>query len=253
MGILRVILIALGAFGILDTAAISLRSNPNLGVLLPAILGAPLLLTGIFLPQLTRWARDGFGAVCKWAFLGGYALLFLAFFATSMLINTAASHTAPAGADALIVLGAGLHGDRPTLVLTRRLNTAYDYLMESPETVAVLSGGQGDGETVTEAGAMAKYLIGRGIPPERLIEEGQSTNTSENFAFSAELIRERFGDDAEIAFVTTDFHVYRASRVAARQGVEVQGVAAPDVWYIRLNNHLRESVAIWAYWAAGRI
>lgn len=253
MGILRVILIALGAFGILDTAVISLRSNPNLGVVLPAILGAPLLIAGIFLPQLARWARGGFGAACKWVFFGGYALLFLAFLATSMLINTAAAHTAPAGADALIVLGAGLHGNRPTLVLARRLNTAYDYLMESPETVAILSGGQGDGETVTEASAMAEYLIARGIPPERCIQEGQSANTSENFAFSARLIRERFGDDAKIAFVTTDFHVYRAGRVAARQGLEVRGVAAPDVWYIRLNNHLRESVAIWAYWAAGRL
>lgn len=250
---LRFLLIALGAFGILDTFLISLRSNLNLGVVLPAILGLPLLLAGLFLPLLARWGQAGLGAVLKWIFLGGYALLALAFLATSAVIASAASERAPAGADALIVLGAGLHGDRPTLVLSRRLDTAYDYLLESPDTVAILSGGQGEGETTSEAHAMARYLIARGIDPARCIEEDQSRSTSENFAFSAQLIEERFGPAAALAFVTTDFHVYRAGKVAARQGVVAVGLAAPDVWYIRLNNTLRECVAIWGYALTGQI
>ena len=51
-------------------------------------------------------------------------------------------------------------------MLSNRLDTAYDYAAAHPDTVLVVSGGQGDGESVTEASAMAGYLIRRGIPRE---------------------------------------------------------------------------------------
>ena len=139
-------------------------------------------------------------------------------------------------------------------MLSNRLDTAADYLESHPDTICVVSGGRGDGESVTEASAMKKYLVERkGIDPARVIEEDRAENTRENFAFSKALIDEKLGSDAAIAFVTTDFHVFRAGRVAEKAGICATGIAAPDVWYIRLNNFLRESVGIVVYGLRGDI
>ncbi|HOF94898.1 MAG TPA: YdcF family protein, partial [Clostridia bacterium] len=59
--------------------------------------------------------------------------------------------------------------------------------------------------------------------------------------------------ELKLGFVTTDFHVYRAGRTAKKLGITAFGISAPDIWYLSLNNCLRESVAIWAYLLMGRI
>ena len=59
---------------------------------------------------------------------------------------------------------------------------------ENPETKAVLSGGKGDGESITEAQAMCNYLVEHGIDRERLILEEKSTSTTENLKFSLGMI-----------------------------------------------------------------
>jgi len=250
---MRVGLILLGALGVLDTVFVSQLSNMNLGVLLPGLIGLPLLLLGIFYTPFLSWAKTGIGKLVKWLLICGYGLAAIAFLCTGLLIHRAANRPLPLQADVLVVLGAGLRGERPTMVLTKRLDTAKEYLDAHPETIAILSGGKGDGETISEAEAMFRYLKQHGVPEERCIKEDASTNTRENFAYSQKLIRERFGQDASIAFVTTDFHVCRAGMVAKKQGIDAVGIPAPDVWYIKPNNVLRECVAIWAYWLSGRI
>ena len=251
--LLRVALLTLGAFGVLDTLCIACISNMNLGVWLPGIMGLPLLLIGLFLPKLSAFFTSAAGNFLKWLFIAGYALAFVLFTATCVLIHAAANKKAPQGAAAVIVLGAGLRGERPTLVLKRRMDTAIAYLNENPASVAILSGGKGEGERISEAEAMARYFAQKGIPTSRFIKEDQSESTQENFLYSLAIIRDRFGADASVAFVTTDFHVYRAQRVAQKLGMHVNGIAAPDVWYISLNNHLRECVAVWEYAFKGKI
>ena len=251
--LVRIMLIVIGAFGVLDTMLISLVSNLNLGVLLPGMIGLPPLLIGLFLPSLSGFFASTAGGIVKFVLLGGYCLAFLLFTGTWILLDTAAARTAPAGADAVIVLGAGLRGERPTLVLQRRMDTAIAYLAKNQGTVAVLSGGKGEGEYISEAEAMARYFTQNGVSEARFIREDASTNTRENFLYSNRIIRERFGQGASIAFVTTDFHVYRAERVAKNQGIAAHGIAAPDIWYISLNNHLRECVALWMYAITGII
>ncbi|MBR0507516.1 MAG: YdcF family protein [Clostridia bacterium] len=248
MKVLRIICIAVGAFLVLDTLIVSMLSNFNLGVILPAILGLPLLLLGIFLPQM----QGGFLAFLKWFLLGCYALGTVFLIVMGVLMGSAAKRADKVDADALIVLGAAVHGDRVTWVLSNRLDTAADYLAAHPDTVCVVSGGRGDGESVTEASAMRKYLVERkGIDPDRILVEDRATSTLENFEFSGAMIEERLGPDAKIAFVTTDFHVFRASRVAKKAGIDAVGIAAPDVWYIRLNNFFRECVGITVYGLRG--
>lgn len=250
---LRIALISLGAFGVLDTFLVSFLCNINLGVLMPALLGLPLLLTGLFLPRWTGFFACGFGRVIKWLLVAGYGLFFLLFAVTSILLHFAAVKPPPMDADAVIVLGAGLRGDKPMLVLRQRMDTAIAYMQNNPKAIAILSGGKGEGENISEAEAMARYFKEKGVPASRYIKEDDSTSTQENFQYSREILRERFSPDAVVAFVTTDFHVYRAGRVAEKLGLQVYGIAAPDVWYLSPNNYLRECIAIWVYALTGVI
>ncbi len=252
MNPLRILLIAIGIIGIIDTLLISFISNLNIGVLLPGLLGLPLLLLGLFFPQLLL-AAPKFALFIKWAALCGYTLLILAFWITWAKIDRAASLPAPQHLDAVIVLGAGLRGERPSLILTRRMDVAISYLQTHPGCMAILSGGKGSDEHISEAEAMSRYFLVHGIPQNRFILEDQSTNTRENFVFSKGIIDDTFGPSAQIGFVTTTFHVFRASRVALNFGIQAHGMSAPDIWYLTLNNHLRECVAIWAYALTGRI
>ena len=249
MKLMRTLCLAVGGFLVLDTLIVSCLSNYNLGVILPAILGLPLLLLGLF------WGRMDAGF---WLFVRrlvlicyGAGCVFLLFLGSLML--RAMDRDEHDDYDALIVLGAAVHGDRVTWVLSNRLDTAYDYAVDHPGATLVVSGGQGSGETVTEASAMAKYLIARGIDPARILLEDRAESTAENFAFSKALIDEQLGPDASIAFVTTRFHVYRAGRVAQKGGIAARGLGAPDVWYLAINNFLRECVGICWYTVKGWI
>ena len=249
MKLFRILCLVVGGFLVLDTIVVCFLSNYNLGVILPAVLGAPLLLLGLFWP----WMDAGFWLFLRRAILVCYGLgcLFLLFLGSLML--RAIDRGEHGDYDALIVLGAAVHGDRVTWVLSNRLDTAYDYAVEHPKTVLVVSGGQGDGESVTEASAMAGYLTRRGLDPSRILLEDRAESTAENFAFSKAIIDENLGPDASIGFVTTRFHVFRAGAVARKGGIAARGLGAPDVWYIAVNNFLRECVGICWYTLKGWI
>lgn len=153
----------------------------------------------------------------------------------------------------LIVLGAAVYQDQPSLTLVRRLEGARDYLNACPESVAIVSGGMGPGETVTEAEAMRKWLIENGIDGERVLLEPRATSTKENLAFSFEIIRER-GDEpnGNVAIASSAYHLYRAKSMARLQGVEAAGVAAPWGYpTVMLNYFIREAFGVTHLWVFG--
>lgn len=162
---------------------------------------------------------------------------------------------APDDVEYLVVLGAGLHGDVPSLSLTDRLEGALAWLEAHPDCVAVVSGGQGPGETMTEGEAMGIWLEARGIDPSRIIVEDRATSTQENLEYSFALIRGRSGEpDGNCAIVTSEYHLYRAKALAARQGVECFGVAARTSWpTLMLNYFIREGFAVTYYRLTGEI
>ena len=162
---------------------------------------------------------------------------------------------APDDVEYLVVLGAGLHGDVPSLSLTDRLEGALAWLEAHPDCVAVGSGGQGPGETMTEGEAMGIWLEARGIDPSRIIVEDRATSTQENLEYSFALIRGRGGEpDGNCAIVTSEYHLYRAKALAARQGVECFGVAARTSWpTLMLNYFIREGFAVTYYRLTGEI
>lgn len=252
-GLFRAFLIIAGLALIADTLFVMTRSNINLGVIMPAVIGAPLLIIGLALPLVEKLCRKS--KLARFiAFLVSLAyLLFALLFAATtglILINSAEPDD---GADALIVLGAGVHGNYPTLTLKYRLDAAADYLEANPDTVAVVSGGQGQDEARSEAAVMRDYLVSHGIDEDRVLVEDESQSTAENFRFSKRIIDEKLGEDASVVFVTTRFHVFRAERVAKRAGVDAEGIPAKGVWYITPNDYLRECAAIVVYFLTGEI
>ncbi|MBR2842244.1 MAG: YdcF family protein [Lachnospiraceae bacterium] len=250
MRIFRLVLLVIGFLLIADTLIVSTLSNFNLGVVLPAFFGIPMVLIAILLPQM----KTGILCILKWAAAAGYAIAGIIFLVCGILMASAAKPASSVEADAVIVLGAAVHGEKVTWVLSNRLDTAADYLNSHPDAIAVVSGGQGNGEDIPEGIAMKKYLMERrGIAEERILTEAEATNTRENFAFSKELIDREIGTDAKVAFVTTDFHVFRAGKVAKTTGLDAIGMAAPDVWYIRINNFMRECIGICVYAIRGDI
>lgn len=177
----------------------------------------------------------------------------LAFAAVETPIIAAAHTDADTDCKYLVVLGAGLHGSVPSLSLTDRLSAALAYLTEHPDTVAVVSGGQGPGENMTEAEAMAIWLEAKGIEPARIIEEREAVSTTENLANSFALIRER-GDepDGNTAIVTSEYHLYRAKLMAKDLGVTAYGVAGNTSWpTLKANYFIREAFAVAYYWVFG--
>ncbi len=142
------------------------------------------------------------------------------------------------GMDFIIVLGAQVKGRKITKSLGKRLEAAAAYLEENPTTKTIVSGGRGPGEEITEAEAMAAYLSARGISSEKILKEDKSTNTEENIRFSKQYIR---NDKARVAVVTNGFHIFRALRLARKQGFTgIQGIAAPSDPLLSVNYYVRE-------------
>lgn len=154
----------------------------------------------------------------------------------------------------VIVLGAGLNGETPSISLSDRLHAAATYLKNNPDAVAVVTGGIGEGETITEAEAMQRALVGAGILPERILKEEQAKNTRENIIYSLALIREREGGTlpAQIAILSSEYHLYRAGYLAAQ--CEVSAVLIPartSLSILRFNYFFREAFAVWNLWLFG--
>ena len=144
-------------------------------------------------------------------------VLFISLFTKLKLNSIKRDTTTP---DYLIILGAGLYGDYPSQILRYRLDSGIELLSVLPEDVKVIvSGGQDPGETITEAEAMKRYLVDRGIDETRIIKEESSTNTLENLENSMELIREIDNkENLSITLVTSTFHTYRSKLLAERVG-----------------------------------
>lgn len=146
----------------------------------------------------------------------------------------------------LIVLGCKVNGETPSIMLEGRLNSAYKYLAEHPNTVCILSGGQGNDEYITEAEAMKRYLVSKGIDEDRLIKEEKSINTDENIRFSKQIIEENSLPN-NIVIATDGFHQMRAGITADKYGLTPYSASSVTVWYLFPTYYVRELYGLMKY------
>lgn len=148
--------------------------------------------------------------------------------------------------DYIIVLGAQVRESGPSVVLKYRLDAAIDYLNENPNTVCIVSGGQGANEPFSEAEGMAVYLKENGIDENKILLEDKSKSTVQNIQNSKNLMEESYNG---VGIVTNNFHVFRAVRIAKTQGLQgVCGIAADSNPVYLPNNVLRECIGILKDW-----
>ena len=148
----------------------------------------------------------------------------------------------------VIVLGCGIRGERVSLGLAKRLNRAAEYHLENPDTVIIVSGGQGPQEDITEALAMKRYLVDKGIDESKIIMEDRSTSTQTNFKYSYEIMMEMGLPTDSVVFVTNAYHIYRAATYAKAQGLTVNHLGTDTTWYTVPMNYMREMLAVVKMW-----
>lgn len=237
----------LAIFFLIDSILRGLRSSFTVGVLMVYCITAALWVYAIFHKQIDAFCAHGVGRVLKILFFCGCTVFagLLVFVAVSGYTNTARHDE-----KAVIVLGAGLRGTRVSNVLARRLDAAYDYYLENPDAVIVVTGGQGPGEDIPEAQAMKAYLVQKGVPAGQILEENKSTSTEENFRFARAILEANgFDAGAPVAYVSNAFHCYRAGKYAALAGFsDVRAVPASISASSILSCYLREVMALLYYW-----
>jgi Uncharacterized conserved protein len=177
----------------------------------------------------------------KWISVLYYTLfaVFLALFVVveAQIITTMNTQPEP-DADYIIVLGAAVRGDEPTTPMLLRIDRAYDYMEENPDTILIASGGQGKTENMSEAECIRLYLTDWGIPDSRIIKEDKSTSTEENISNSFALIPESAG---RVGILTNSFHLYRALLIAHGQGYDnVFGIPARTLLPLGIHYTVRE-------------
>lgn len=237
----------LGLVGIFDTIfVLALNGGINLGTLLPGFLGATILFWGLKRDYLKRHLlRDRFLRFRRLVRLSILMLLTSFILIESLLLyNT--KDPVPSQVDYLIILGAGLNGDKLSWTLWERVNKGLRILQDNKDMRVVVSGGKGHGEWITEAEAMQRYLVEQGIAKERIIKEEQSTSTMENFRYTRELLGQQssYEPSEPVLVITNDFHMFRAKILARRNGLNPVGVPSPTPWYLRPNAYLREYFAV---------
>ena len=149
----------------------------------------------------------------------------------------------------MVVLGAKVNADGPSVSLWDRISGAYEYLAEHLDVIAVVSGGQGTDEPITEAECMYRELVSLGIDPKRILREEEATSTWENFKFSLDLIEEKTGTrPVKLGVLSSEYHLFRASLFAKACNVEFVGIPAKTSRPFQAINHfMREVAGVWHY------
>ncbi len=173
----------------------------------------------------------------------------LIFTVTGGLILHASLGDPQADCPYIIVLGAQVRADAPSASLKERIDAAYDYLIAHPQTTAIVSGGIGEDEHISEALCMYQELTAMGIAPERIIMEDQAASTWDNLSYSLDIIENRTGTRPDtVGVVSSEYHLFRTSMQAQEHNLTIQGIPAKTGSFDRfLNYFIREIAGVWHY------
>lgn len=241
-------LAALGGLLLAQSAYLVSVKVTHLGVILPASLGAALVLLGTAQQPWQRWlARQPLRQLAwKWVQAGFWLwLASLAAFFGFLAQRQQAQNSAGQVPQVIVVLGSSTPNAQPSPTLVERLELAYALALQHPAAQVIVSGGIDFGQTVSEASVMAAYLERRGLDKGRILREERSTSTHENLVFSLRLLPGAQAAQLPMLLVTSDFHTLRARWIAKKAGwTHVITAGAPTPLYMRYNAWLREYFAL---------
>lgn len=237
--ILSVILIVIGAVLLIwylwPIAAGILNEGNMVG-----ILGSgALILFGVFFAKIPTVPRN-----IILALIVVFALVVVAPISYNM--GRYANYKTDDGAQTVIVLGCKVRGDVPSKFLYDRCLAAVKYLNDNPDAVVIASGGQGPGENISEAQCIENILVENGIDKSRIYKEEKSTNTSENIAFSKEIIKNNNLSE-KVVIATNEFHEYRAKLYCDREELDFHSKCSYTPRYSFLAFATREMLGVVKY------
>ena len=199
------------------------------------------LLVGyiFYWPRVATYTHDNILLNTIYVYVSLVVLYFLCI-AMSYLVSSVLNfiNILPRKIDYVVVLGAGLIGERVTPLLASRIKKGIKVYKDNPGSKLIMSGGQGPDEVVSEAFAMKNYALEQGVDEKYIILEDKSTSTEENIIFSKKFIPA----DKSFAVVTNYYHVYRALVQARTLGFRCIGYGAPTKFYFSLNAFIREFI-----------
>lgn len=145
----------------------------------------------------------------------------------------------------IIILGAGLiDGYKVSKLLGGRIDAAIDiYHNSSNKPKIIPSGGKGSDEKISEAAAMKNYLLEKGIPEEDIVLEDESATTYENIINSKRIL-DSYEGEKNVIVVSSNYHVYRALKIAKKAGLKCTGAGGHVAFYYWPSAVIREYAAI---------
>ena len=232
-GCFRLVLLIIGILVLLNAVMMLFVSNLYMVLAIQAGAAVCLILYAVFIRKIPKAIHITAAVIC---------LLPVSFSAFLFIYGNTSN--ADYSEDVIIVLGAGVRGETVSAVLARRLDAAAEYLTVNPDATVIVCGGLGDRAVITEAEAMERYLVSKGVPIHRIIREGMSTSTYENLAFAGEILQWHFPDGFRAVVATNDFHLFRAVTLARHAGFSANRIGATTPLSTLPQNYIREMMAI---------
>ncbi|MCD9623677.1 YdcF family protein [Rhabdothermincola salaria] len=185
----------------------------------------------------------------RWAVrlaLGVVALGVLYVGVTFVQVWHAARQDDTSAASAIVVMGAAQWNGVPSPVLRSRLDHAAALYEQGVAPLVVVTGGKQPGDEFTQGQSGYQYLRDVGLPDEALKVEVGGTNSYEELAASAVILRQaQVGDD--VIVVTDPYHAMRVEGIAGEVGLDAH--VSPTEASSSLRSLARETAAV----AVGRI
>ena len=128
--------------------------------------------------------------------------------------------------DCIIILGAGIWGDKPSPMLEDRLLEGIKLYQNGASDKIIMSGDHGRKE-YDEVSIMKNYAIEKGIPSENIFMDHAGFSTYESIYRAKDIFEAK-----KVVIVTQEYHLYRALYIANQLGLEAYGVGADPRQYV---------------------
>ena len=128
--------------------------------------------------------------------------------------------------DCILILGAGVRDDRPSLMLEDRLLKGIKLYKDGVSNKILMSGDHGN-YNYDEVNIMKKYAISNGVLSSDIFMDHAGFSTYD----SMYRLREIFGVK-KVIIVTQEYHMYRALYIARSLGIDAYGVIADKKSYV---------------------
>lgn len=140
--------------------------------------------------------------------------------------------------DCIVILGAGIWGDKPSPMLQDRLEEGIHLYKEGVAPKIIMSGDHSR-EEYDEVNIMKQYAVDRGVPSEDIFMDHAGFSTYESMYRAKEIF-----DAKNIVIVTQEYHLYRALYIANQFDMNAYGVNAdPRKYAGQLYREFREILA----------